>query len=231
MAYFLVMRKADRVYVTLRVSQSDLINANTGGISAALPAWYLENIKVDPNPLTNSEISVVKVFQYQNNSNEKTVYLTLRLLVTYDKKSGIYTYNGLPLLVGSYQSFTYNGVLIRGIVQNVSGVMEDKREEKTLMVEGLVKVENYMTKNFVNGLTISDSDDRVVAKIENVEIDPGDSKDNKIVKLKLRIRVDKFDDVYLYGGETAIKMGQELDLDFWNFEAKVTVTDFKEVLE
>lgn len=260
MAYFFMLRKANYVNIILRVSQSDLINANTGGVSATLPAWYLENLKVDNKGETNkSSISIVKVFQYQNNSNEKIVYLTLRLLTVYDKKNGVYTYEGLPLLVGSYQNFKYGGVMIRGIVQKV-GDFGEKREEKIYLVEGMLEgdlagdkdlkmtcypsgVAKIYTDFIYPGLTISDSDDRVMVKVEEVKISPAyikvisggklvsiEDKDNKNIKVKLRVRVEKFDDVYLYAGETAVKVGGYLNLDFWNFNANVRVIGFKEVL-
>lgn len=243
-AYLFMMRKAEYVDVVLRVSQSDLININTGGISATLPAWYLENLKEDKIALLDkSSMSIVKVYEYQNNSNEKIVYLTLRLLVTFDKNNGNYTYQGLPLLVGSYQNFRYKGIMLRGIIQEV-GNYKEKREEKYLMVEGEVKVDNFLTSKIVKGLTISDSDDQVMVKIEEVKVGPDyvkaidngrlmkvEDKDKKVISLKLKVKVKKFDNVYLYGGETAIKIGSDLVLDFWNFDIKVTVTNIQESLQ
>jgi hypothetical protein len=258
LAYFFMLRKAEYINIVLRVSQSDLINANTGGVSATLPAWYLENLKTDMDNSNKSNISIVKVFEYQNNSNEKIVYLTLRLLTVYDKKSRTYNYEGLPLLVGSYQNFRYKGVLLRGIIQKV-GVLEEEREEKTFLVEGILETnpigskdwgttcypvggDKVFTEFLYPGLTISDSDDRVMVKVEEVKTSPSyvkllsggklvkvEDRDNKMVKVKLRVRVEKFDDVYLYAGETTIKIGSYLDLDFWDFNVSVRVTDFQEV--
>jgi hypothetical protein len=177
-----------------------------------------------------SSISIVKVYEYQNNSNEKIVYLTLRLLTVFDRKTGIYTYDGLPLLVGNYVNFRYKGIMLRGIVQKVGGSFDQKREEKTLMVEGRVEAEDYLAKSFIKGLTISDSDDQVMAKIEGVEVVPiVGNKTKKIVKLRLRVKVLKFSDVYLYAGEQTVKIGEELNLDFWSFNAKVLVTNFEEI--
>lgn len=258
MAYFFMMRKASYVNIVLRVSQSDLINANTGGVSAALPAWYLENLKPENGEINSSDISIVKAFQYQNNSNEKIVYLTLRLLATYDKRSGIYTYGGLPLLVGSYQNFKFKGMLLRGIVQKVGGI-EEKREEKTFLVDGVAEVNYYESKGSESsytlgqienyskllypGLSISNSDDQVILKVEEVKIEPAyvklisngrlitvEDRDNKTVKVKMKIKVEKFDDVYLFSGEKTVKIGEVINLDFWNFNARVRITSLKEVL-
>ncbi|HBP51352.1 TPA: hypothetical protein DD455_03420 [Candidatus Shapirobacteria bacterium] len=229
MAYLFLLRRGEYVDVVLRVSQSDLINTNTGGVSATLPAWYLENFKEDDVKLNKSSILIVKVFEYQNNSNEKIVYLTLRMQAKFDKNSQTYSYEGIPLLVGSYQNFRYEGVMLRGIIQKVGG-LDQKREEKTLMVEGKMEVEEYLANKLVKGLSISDSNDRVIAKIEAVETFPAGG-DKKVIKLKLKIVVEKFDDIFLYGGEETIKIGEELNLDFWNFNARVLVTGFEEVVD
>lgn len=229
LAYFFLLRRAEYINVILRVSQSDLINSETGGISATLPAWYLEKIRVDDfDSLKKSDISIVKTLEYQNNSNEKIMYVTLKLATVFDKKTGGYTYGGIPLLVGSYQNFRYKNVMLRGIIQEVNWLGQE-REEKVLEVEARADVGDYLAKKIVKGLTINDSNDRELVKIEAVSLGNGSKKGNLEVKLKMKVVVEKFGDVFLYGGEKTIKIGEETKFDFWDFNFNGIITSIKEV--
>lgn len=230
-AYFFLLRRAEYINVILRVSQSDLMNSNTGGVSATLPAWYLEKIRVDDFDFPKkSDISIVNVLEYQNNSNEKIVYVTLRLATVFDKKTGVYTYEGIPLLVGSYQNFRYKNVMLRGIVQEVNWLGRE-REEKVWEVEAEAEIGDYLAKKLVKGLTIKDSKERELVKVEGVKFGAGAKKGNLKARVRMRIVTEKFGNVFLYGGEMPIKIGKEINFDFWDFDLKATIISAEEVKE
>jgi hypothetical protein len=203
-------------------------------------------------------ISIVRSFSYPNNSNNRVVYLTIRLLTTYDKKSDVYSYEGVPLLVGSYQSLKINGILLRGVVQRVDSGSQ-RPEKKTFIVEGFVNPENvgnqnpyaantvtdgvlnYLADEYTKGLKILDSDGSVAAEILEVNEQPAHRKfiygnqlietldsERKKVELKVQITTEKYGDVYLFMGEVPLRVNDNLFLSFWSFETPLTITDVKE---
>lgn len=256
-AVFFFLRRSSYVTLVLRVSQSDTLETTYG-----LPLWYLDNLKEgmeQKDIFGRSTISIVKKFSYPNNWNNRISYLTLKLLTTYDKKSGVYSYEGVPLLVGSYQSLKVKGVLLRGVVHRIEN-NDWQPEQKVYLVEGFVNpsvtdnqdpyvaetmtngVENYLADRVTKGLKILDSDGTIVAEVLEVNKEIAYRKfiyqnhlvdvvdnDRKKVNLKVRLVTERYGDVFLFRNDVPIKINENLFLDFWNFEVPMTITDFKEI--
>jgi hypothetical protein len=187
------------------------------------------------------------------------VYLTIKLLTTLDKKSGIYSYEGVPLLIGSYQNLKIKNIFLRGVIHRV----EDKDwqpERKTYVVEGFLNaaatanqdpyvaetmtnsIQNYLADKIVKGLKITDSDGTVLAEVLEVKKEVAyrrfiyqnrlvDVPDNerKKVTLKVKVTTEKYGDVFLYRNDMPLKINDNLYLDFWDFGVPMTITDFKEI--
>lgn len=256
--FFFFLRKAAYVDIILRISQSDLIDSYYG-----LPVWYFQNLKTGTEQkdlLGRPVISILKNYEYQTqNSSVRIVYLTMRLLATYDQRSKMYTYEGTPLLVGSYQSFKFNGVLIKGIIQGVEDSGKSQGSKKYL-VEGFLNPEfnlnqdpyaantlsdgvlNYLADKFVKGEKVMDSDGNVIMEIQDVQKTRAKRKfiynnslvevndsERQKVSLKLVVRTEKFGDVYIFRGEKPLKINDNLNLSFDDFGAVMTITGIREL--
>lgn len=255
-AVFFFLRRATYATIVLRVSESDALDSSWG-----LPMWYLDNLKpgIEQKDIFGRQIiSVVRNFSYLNNSNNRIVFLTLRLLTTYDKKSGTYTFEGVPLLVGSYQNLKIKDILLRGVVYRVEN-SDWQPEIKTYLIEGVLDprittnqdpymadttsdgIHNYLANKFVPGLKIVDSESREIVEIieakkemahrkfvyNNRIIEVPDNERQK-VKLKIKVLTEKNGDVFLYRNEFPVKINENINLSFWDFEVMMTITDIKE---
>jgi hypothetical protein len=255
-AVFFFLRRAVYATVVLRVSQNDSMNVNIG-----LPMWYVENLKAgmeQKDIFGRQVISIVKNYKYVNGLDNPISYLTIKLLTTYDKKSGIYSYEGVPLLIGSYQNFKINDVLLRGVVHQVQNV-NWKPEKKKFIVEGFLNpaaivnqdpyvaetitegVLNYLGDKVVKGLKILDSDGTVLVDVLDVKKEVAwrkfiyqdrlvevVDKDRKKISLKMLIETEKHGDLFLFNNEFSLKVNDNFILNFEEFSLPVTITSIEE---
>lgn len=256
-AVFFFLRRAKYATIVLRVTEGDALQSRYGA-----PIWYLQGLKpgmVQKDIFGKSLISIEKNFYYSSNSSDRVEYLTLKLLTTYDRRSGIYNYEGVPLLVGSYQSLKFKGILLRGVIHRIESG-EWRPEKKMYTVEGYLNpasmanqdpyvaetmtkgVQNYLANKFVKGLKIMDSEGTTLLEIleakketayrrfiyQNRLVETEDTERKKVT-LKIQVMTEKYGDVYLYRGDIPMKINDNLYLDFWDFGATMTITDFKEI--
>ena len=100
-AFFL--RKQKTVDVVLRVSESGSLD-----IWYKPPLWYLENLKPglgETDWLGRKTIAIKDINSFYTNQANRLFYITLTVQSAYNKRLNQYSYNGVPLLVGSYQTF------------------------------------------------------------------------------------------------------------------------------
>jgi hypothetical protein len=204
-------------------------------------------------------ISLQKAYSYPSNPNERVSYLTLKLLTTYDRRSKSYSYEGVPILIGSYQTFRLNGILLRGVVYRID---EDKTvtEKKSFEVKGYLNpgftlnqdpytaetiangIDNYLADKFSKGLVIKDGDNQPIVEVEEVKLVPAyrkfiygnqlvetEDKDRKRVELTLKINAEKRGNIFMFREDMPLMINGNIYLDFWDFGAMMTITDFKEI--
>ncbi len=247
-------------YLTLVLKIAQFENMESYG--AELPQWYLANVRSGVKQFDKGghlDTEIVKVYSQNLSEKSKEFYVTLRIRTAFDKRSGIYSYDGLPVLVGSYQSFKIGGILIKGVVVSLNNDNYPVTTKKYL-VEGFLNpnnianqepywantisngVSNYLAELFKLGNTVKDSDGKVIADIKEVKLLPATRKfvsgdrlvevpdnDRKQVKLKLEVTAIDLNGVSLYMGIMPIKINNQLNLDFGKFNVNLTVTDFKEI--
>ena len=103
-------------------------------------------------------------------------------------------------------------------------------------------VQNYLGDKFVKGLTLKDSNGRVLAEVVEVKREPAYRKfifgnqlveeldtERKKVSLTVKITTEKYGDVYLFRGDEPLRVNDNLYLNFWDLGAMFTITDFKEI--
>ena len=108
-------------YLTLVLKIAQFENMESYG--SELPQWYLENVRsgvkqYDKGGHLDSEI--LKVYSQNVSERSKEFYVMLKVRTAFDKRSNVYSYDGLPVLVGSYQSFKIGGILIKGLVVSLN---------------------------------------------------------------------------------------------------------------
>lgn len=254
---FFLLRKAEYAILVLRVSESESLNNNYG-----TPMWYLKQLKPgfeQKDAFGRSRISILDSFSYVSNSKGGVTYLTIKLLTTYDKKTGVYNYDGIPLFAGSYQSFKIKNIQLTGLVYRIeAGTWEP--QQKKYLVEGYLNpvaiqnqdpnvaevttqgVKNYLADKIIEGMEIKDSNDKIVAKVKKLSKQPSYSRfiyndklvssidsDRKKVEMTLELLTNKYGDVYLFENETPIRINENLNLNFWDFDLVLTITDFQEI--
>lgn len=257
-AFFFFLRKGQYVNILLRVSESQALSLWGG----KTPTWYLENLKPgleQKDLLGKSIISVVDSKSFRTSEQNKIFFITLRLKAVYTPRTKEYVFNGVPILIGSFQTFNLNGIKVMGVVQKVNGMMNNY-EKKKLILKGVLDpvyngdpralagnmvsdgIEKYLSSSFKEGMTMKDSQDNIILKIKRIQRLPATKqfiyKNNLIkvrdyekdkVKMELEVSVDKINESYIFMDENTIKINSTLYLDFMQFGSSFIVTSIQEL--
>ncbi len=199
------LRKTEYTYITLRSSISDTLIKRQ---YAQTPSWYIQNIQVgmqEKNEVGQVINEVTDILYYPTNDDDKTLYITLKVRAVYNKNSKQYSYNGMPLLIGSLQEFKLNNIKVRGIIQaigkqkketqvfKVKGELENKYNEnysykydENLALQGFANqptaithqgLPSYLyTKITKDNLTLSDNHNQLIFKVTNIKLMPAYSE-------------------------------------------------------
>lgn len=189
-----LLRESKYVDVLMRVSQSDGLD-----IWGRAPAWYVSNLKeglTEKDFFGKDILTIRKIYEYPTNDNNKLVYINIRMLSTYNKRTGQYTYAGIPLLVGSYQKINLQGIYIPGVIyavdednlfktQNkmiIQGFLDPRNHDSYLVNKNYIQnndmqfsgVPSYVSKVLKPGLQMS-IDGHIIAEIQNINRTPVNS--------------------------------------------------------
>jgi hypothetical protein len=164
---FTFLRTSKDVFVTIRISKNYSLVRNSYSWNEA-PKWYLEQIKVgmgEKDVLGRPIIEIADLLYFENSYVEQTAYVTLQLKATYDKRTGRHTYNGIPLLVGSYQEIKIQGLEISGIVERIDA-SKKIRKQKAFLVTGLIETQVNDDDPYVGPFKIEGIRNFIANKIE-----------------------------------------------------------------
>jgi len=214
---FFFLRKGEYVVITLEVSQSH--NPTRINITSREepPFWYTQYLKPglkETDGLGRTNVEVVDVYKYISSETSDIVYVSLRVKSTYNKRTNQYLYKGLPLLIGSGQSFRLQGVLVNGIVTNIdisdfsfSGQQKEfivtaflhpinhslGTDNSRSMGETIINgIPTYLSKQIQKGLLMKDNQGQVIAEIIEVTKSPATQQfiyRNSLVSVADRERV------------------------------------------
>jgi hypothetical protein len=128
--------------------------------------------------------------------------------------------------------------IVEGVLNPAKTENQDPYEAET-MTSGVL---NYLADQFVKGTKAYDSDGTPILEILEVKKEPAYRKfiyqnrlvesldnDRKKVTIKVRVVTEKYGNIYLYRGDTSLRINDNLYLDFWNFGAPMTITSIKEI--
>jgi hypothetical protein len=219
------LRKAEYVFVTVNVTHDASLTFSEWGKP---PAWYIDKLKPgisEKDSIGREQIKVEDVYRYNANGADSTSYynIILKIKCVYNKKNNQYSYNGIPILIGSYQKFTVNNFQVNGFVQSISN-NAPSQEIKTLYVKGFLDAINngYPTpssyiKAESNQIQLDGIPKNISSKIyEGMKI--VDSKGSNIVlinhiqKIPAKIRVISSNDINYISDPENEKVELELQI-------------------
>lgn len=256
-AFFFFLRKADYAYITLRVSQTDSLDTTHG----QAPIWYVEKIQPglkETDGLGRDAVLVESVNRVRSSDLNQDLYVNLKVKSVYNTRTGQYSYNGSPLLVGSFQSFKLQSLQLYGTIVSVRG-KDAIQEEKTFMVEGFIDsmmndnqpsvantvvdgIRNYLVNTLEEGQTITDVDGKVIAEITDIRKFEGRRQfvsgnnfvtipdpERKRVEMTMKITTVKINDAYYYKRETPLLVNTVMYLTLPKSNINFTITKVEEV--
>ena len=194
---FLFTRKTKDIYVVVR-----LLNSDNGIAYQNFPRQiFSENIKVgikQKGEFGNTIAEVVNVYKYPSKDVNQDIFVTLKINSFYNKQTGQYSYDNLPLLIGDYRTFRFENIVFNGVVINISegdvhfeqkefvisGFLDPANnnnilnDQQTLIIgtintAGMDGVKKYLSDQINENLKITDSSGKTVAKILSVDKRPG----------------------------------------------------------
>lgn len=255
-AFFFFLRKAEYAYITMRISQSD--NFDTSFAQA--PIWYVEKIQPglkETDGLGRDSVVVERVHRFRSSDLNQNLYADLKVKAVYNSRTGQYSYNGSPLLVGSFQSFKLQNVQLYGTIVGIRG-KDEVPEEKTFIVKGYVDslqndnqasiadtvvdgIRHYLADTIQKGMTIMDVDGKVIAEITDVRKFDGKRQfvsggnfitipdpDRKRVEMTMEVKTVKINDAYYYKQETPLLVNTVLYLTLPQSNINFTITEVTE---
>lgn len=194
-ATFFFTRQKVAINITLR-----LLASNGPQTDYNFPRQlFLENLKEGlkaKDQLGNTVIEILDIYRYPSSNVNQDVYTTLRLSTVYDRRTGQYTFESLPLLVGDYRTFHLQGVSFNGIIIDINTTGKP-HEQKKFLITGFLDpnfnngipidkqvilsndsmnangVMNYMADQVKPGLKIFDNQGLVIVEIVSVNKTPG----------------------------------------------------------
>lgn len=147
---FIFFRKSTYITATVKVGETSffygtwLTGSPIWNDTSGTKNWFARAIKVgqsEKDGLGKVKAEVLDIYSYDKTPTRKTVYLTVRLNVVYNKASNTYTYKGVPVLTGSQIKLNLDNMYIDGLVLNVEGYPE-KVERKLIKILTQIREES-----------------------------------------------------------------------------------------
>ncbi len=189
-ALFFFLRRTEYVTVRLRISQSDELRNNL--TSFMTPLWYANVLRPgmeDTDFFGRSIIKIDRIIPGFPEDNEQKTYIDLRIQALYSRQTKQYSYNGIPLLIGSYQRFRVNGIQIPGVIHAIGVLGIESYPQKKYTLHGFL---DHRQNDWVPGVTNQTTSlieydgvyTYLAEKIQNgMEMKLGDATIAKIVKI------------------------------------------------
>lgn len=248
-------RKSSYIVATISVGEDSAVYGLW--VNDVGPKYWFSNSfykgQTEKNGLGNIQAKILDVYLYDVTSTHAKVYLNTQLRVIYNKASDTYTYNGMPVLIGSTIKLNFKDVYAEGLITDIEGA-NNNIQKQTVTVEAQIREENpvYMgtsgTKTYIAnavnvGDTVKDNNGNVLIEILSKRVEPAaattSTSDGRIVKtinplrndvyLTIRIHTSKIGDKYFFLGDIPILIDQGFPVNLPNITFFPTVTKFVSV--
>lgn len=232
-------RKNEYINIKVKVTDQDVLYANTNPQN-----WYANRFIVgdtEKDNLGRVTGTITGVQTFNTTATQKAVYLDLKIRAVYDKRTDTYAAKGTTLAFGSSLRFYFSKVVFNAILVGGPGStldMPTNNTEITLLARGVNKNSNTTGVNeFVEpeiyekikvGDKISDSNGRVLLKVDNIRLRPAQEVTQDIYG-NLHLKYDpyykdavitasifarSFDGELYVMDNTPLKLGQSIPLNF-----------------
>lgn len=161
---------------------------------------FVEKLKPglrETDEIGRSAIEVIDVYRYLTNNVYHDVFVTLKIKTTYNRKTGQHSFNGKPILIGSFYTFRLKDIILNGTIVDI-GNENIAREKKTFIIEAYLDpvdhddvayevggglesvaiivdidgIKNYLAKEIDPGIKMLDSKNDVIVEILSVDKSP-----------------------------------------------------------
>lgn len=171
-------RKSDYVVATVKVGDNDVIFNDGVNWNGSRP-WFTEflnqgDIK-QKDGLGRTVAEVLSIQSYDMRSNRKALYLKVRFKVVYDRASGQYVVNGLPLVIGATIRIPFSTVAVEGLITNIEGlpdirkktklIIDAKMEWETSTYVGTSGIPPYLASEILKINEVKDGEGNVIIKV------------------------------------------------------------------
>lgn len=221
---FIFFRKSSNITVTVKVGDESVFYPSWSGWedTAGTKTWFASLFhkgQVEKDGLGRVKAEVLNVYSYDSVPNRKTVYLTVKLNVIYNRASNSYTYKGIPVLIGSDIKLVLDRVYAQGVVTDMEGLTGGRVTKKLILETQLreetgVYLETSGTKAYIAeainvGDEVKDNKGLTLLKVISKRVVPAQktvtTSDGRVIAQNDPLRKD----VYLTLEVSALQIGNE----------------------
>lgn len=226
--YFFFYRKSEYINIKIKVTDQDVLYQSTEPKS-----WYANQFEVgdkEYDALGRVVTEIVSVDSFNIDSIHKAVYLNLKVKAVFDTRSKLYSARGKTLIFGAPMRFNLSKITFDGFVTQFPGsdlVNSTSTEYMTVHAIGR-NVEPLIASVVQKGDKIFDSNNNLLAEVNNVEVKPAeqvtqtDSGDlylryNPLYKdiiLTINVRTKKLHNEIFMFDNLPFKIGETIPLNF-----------------
>jgi hypothetical protein len=241
-------RKSEYITVTVSVG-SDSVMWGTSGPEY----WYagaFQKGQEEKDGLGRIQAEVLNVFSYDKSPTNKVVYLDVKLNTVYNRSSNTYTYNGIPVLVGSDIKLTLDNVYVDGLVTEVQGfpghsvgqniTVEAQILEDDSTFPGTLGTDTYIADAIHVGDVVYDNHGSEMIKVLSKTVTPAkitvNTSDGRVIEaydpmkkdvyLTLQILAEKIGGKYFFLNDIPILVGQSIPINTQTSSTFPVVTKF-----
>lgn len=203
----LFFRKSSYITATVTIGEDSVVYGNF--LNTGPKNWFANSFhkgQVEKDGLGRIRAEVLSVYTYDKTPTNKAVYLNVKLNTVYSRGSNTYTYNGLPVLVGSPIKLNLDNVHAEGLVTEVQGfpgqvTPQVIRLETQLGDQETNFLQTAATKSYIAdavhiGDTVKDGDGNTIIKIIDKRVVPATAtittSDGRLVTTQDPVRKDVF---------------------------------------
>jgi hypothetical protein len=194
-------------------------------------SYYYDDLEVgltEKNELGKEVASIADVYRMNTSYQHEQALATVKILANYNKATGVYSFQGQPLIVGDYQRFKIGSLRLQGYLLSLSTEQKAPKEKEYTIVAELddvvdsdrgnadtrvVGVQKAIADAVKKGDKIIDSHGNVAAEVMSVNFQPA-------VRTLFSVQGQtKVVDPAFVSGEVVLKLRTlELDgVDYWDF--------------
>ncbi len=255
-AAYLILRPATYIFVTMRLFERDAPDFYFNRPTHLYVEKLMPGLK-ETGGFGENLLEIVDIYRYRSNNTYIDTFVTIKTKAAYNKRKRQYSYNGTPLLIGSFRTFRLQSIIVNGVIVDISRT-KDAREKKTFIIEGYLDpinhqnyltypdnitrgdgVENYIAQQVREGLKVVDIQGNVLAEVIQVKKTPGkffsplapqtfiSDPERTRVDLTLRVVAEKINDAYYFQKEGRLLVGQTLYFPFDRIHIWPTIISFR----